>query len=419
MNRTIRCILISVGDEILYGQIHNTNVHYLSGVLTDLGIRVTSQLTLPDQADVMLEEFKKAEQHHDLTIITGGLGPTADDLTKPILAEMYNSEMHLNREALEAITELFKQRGRELTELNKQQALLPDACEYMPNRLGTAPGMWFQREGKVVVSLPGVPYEMQTLMEEQVIPRIKSMFSLPVIYHRMIRTAGIPESKLAAMIKEWEDQLPNHIRLAYLPRLGQVRLRLTAFGEDQSMLEADVQKEVLKVLPIIDKYVYGFDGEELEAVVGKKLIEKGWKLSSAESCTGGFVAHKITSVPGSSRYFMGTVVPYHNEYKQNIIHVNAETLKKHGAVSEECVREMVEGVCRIFGTEVGIATSGIAGPDGGTPEKPVGTVWLAIKTPSGIKSRLLNLTKDRTLNIELTATASLYMLWREIQFDMA
>lgn len=412
--KEITCCLISVGDEILYGQINNTNVQYISTLLSSMGIRIHRHITLPDEREAMLDTFRYSEEHFDLTLITGGLGPTADDLTKPLLAEMYGSEMHIHEEALAHIKVLFELRNRNLSELNRQQALLPDACEYLPNRLGTAPGMWFERNKKIVVSLPGVPYEMQTLMEEQVAPRLGSRLALPVIYHKMIRTAGVPESKLAAMIQEWENQLPTHIRLAYLPRLGQVRLRLTAFGSTREQLEKDVDKEIQKVLPIIEKYAFGFDEEELELVIGKILKERGLKIASAESCTGGYIAHKITSVPGSSAYYRGSVIPYHNDHKEHILGVKPETLQKHGAVSEACVMEMVEGVAKLYGTEVAMASSGIAGPDGGTEDKPVGTIWIAAKTPDGVYTRLLHLSKDRQLNIELSTTAALYWLWRHL-----
>jgi nicotinamide-nucleotide amidase len=412
--KEISCCLLSVGDEILYGQIHNTNVQFISHLLSAMGIRIHRHITLPDEREAMLYEFKNAEKHYDVTIITGGLGPTADDLTKPLLAEMYNSDMHINEEALQHIQALFEARNRELSELNRQQALLPDACEYLPNRLGTAPGMWFERNGSIVVSLPGVPYEMQTLMEEQVSPRLRNKLSLPVIYHKMIRTAGVPESKLAAMIQEWEKQLPSFMSLAYLPRLGQVRLRLTAFGKSQAELQEKVDREIEKVLPIIEKYTYGFNEDELEIVIGKILMDKQLKLATAESCTGGYVAHKITTVAGSSRYYQGTVIPYHNAYKEQILGVSSATLNRDGAVSEACVIEMAEGVAALYGTQVAIATSGIAGPDGGTETKPVGTIWIAVKTPKGVFTRLLHLTKDRQLNIELTATAALYWLWRHL-----
>jgi nicotinamide-nucleotide amidase len=413
--KEISCCLISVGDEILYGQIHNTNVQYISQLLSGMGIRVHRHITLPDEREAMLQSFRESEKLYTLTIITGGLGPTADDLTKPLLAEMYGSEMHMHEEALAHIKALFEQRNRNLSELNRQQALLPDACTYLPNRLGTAPGMWFERNGKIMVSLPGVPYEMQTLMEEQVTPRLRAKLALPVIFHSMLRTAGVPESKLAAMIQEWENQLPQHIKLAYLPRLGQVRLRLTAFGEHKEALKQEVEKEFQKVLPIIEKYAFGYDDNELEAVIGNLLKKRNLQLATAESCTGGFIAHKITSIAGSSAYYRGTIIPYHNAHKVQLLGVKEETLKQHGAVSEACVIEMAEGAAKTFGTEVAIASSGIAGPDGGTSDKPVGTIWIAAKTPDGIYTRLLQLTKDRMLNIELTTTAALYWLWRHLK----
>lgn len=410
----ILCEIISVGDEILYGQILNTNAQYLSQVMNDLGVRVTRHTTVQDEAQAMLNAFGEAESKNDIVLITGGLGPTPDDLTKPLLAKMYNSPISLHQQALDEVTNLFLSRGRELSELNRQQAFLPEKCTFLSNPVGTAPGMWFERKGKVLVSMPGVPHEVKVLMEEQVIPKIKLRFTMPVIFHKMIRTAGIPESKLAELIREWESELPMHIRLAYLPKLAQVRLRLTAFGDDLDSLKREVEEQIDKVMPNITKYAYGFDNDELELIIGKLLLEKGFTIATAESCTGGYIAHQITSVPGSSAYYLGSIIPYHNQFKQNLLGVNEETLIKFGAVSEECVKEMAENVRNKFGSDVGLATSGIAGPTGGSVDKPVGTVWVAVSTPSGTTSRLLRLTKERGLNIQLTGTASLYMIWRTL-----
>lgn len=410
----ILCEIISVGDEILYGQILNTNAQYLSQVMNDLGVRVTRHTTVQDEAQAMLNAFEEAESKNHIVLITGGLGPTPDDLTKPLLAKMYNSPISLHQQALDEVTNLFLSRGRELSELNRQQAFLPEKCTFLSNRVGTAPGMWFERNTKVLVSMPGVPHEVKVLMEEQVIPKIRLRFTMPVIYHKMIRTAGIPESKLAEVIREWESELPMHIRLAYLPKLAQVRLRLTAFGDDLDSLKREVEEQIDKVMPTITKYAYGFDDDELELVIGKLLLEKGYTIATAESCTGGYIAHQITSVPGSSAYYLGSIIPYHNQFKQNLLGVNEETLIKFGAVSEECVKEMAENVRKKFGSDVGLATSGIAGPTGGSVDKPIGTVWVAVSTPSGTTSRLLRLTKERGLNIQLTGTASLYMIWRTL-----
>ena len=410
----ILCEIISVGDEILYGQILNTNAQYLSQVMNDLGVRVTRHTTVQDEAQAMLNAFEEAEAKNDIVLITGGLGPTPDDLTKPLLAKMYNSPISLHQQALDEVTNLFLSRGRELSELNRQQAFLPEKCTFLSNRVGTAPGMWFERNGKVLVSMPGVPHEVKVLMEEQVLPKIRLRFTMPVIYHKMIRTAGIPESKLAEVIREWESELPIHIRLAYLPKLAQVRLRLTAFGDDLDSLKREVEEQIDKVMPDISKYAYGFDSDELEVVIGNLLLEKGYTIATAESCTGGYIAHQITSIAGSSAYYLGTIIPYHNQFKQNLLGVNAETLRKFGAVSEECVKEMAENVRNKFGADIGLATSGIAGPTGGSADKPVGTVWVAVATPSDVSSRLLRLTKESGLNIQLTGTASLYITWRTL-----
>jgi nicotinamide-nucleotide amidase len=297
-----------------------------------------------------------------------------------------------------------------MTRLNILQGHLPICCTYVPNEVGTAPGMWFEQKGVYWMSMPGVPHEMKKLMKDFVLPKLSEVFALPVIYHKLIKTVGIGESWLADLIKDWENALPPHIRLAYLPSLGHVKLRLTAFGENKKLLEQEVEQQIQAVLPSISSYVYGYNEETLEAVVGKLLKQAGQTVAVAESCSGGFISHTLTTVPGSSAYFKGAVVPYQNEGKKSILGVKPETLLQYGAVSEQTVREMATGVRSLFGAHIGLASSGIAGPDGGTAEKPVGTVWIACAGEGFVETKKLQLTQDRMINIQLTGVAVLNLL---------
>ena len=405
-----RAELLTIGDEILFGQINDTNSQWMSQELDKVGIRVVRKTTVGDIRQDMMDAFAEAEKRADIVLITGGLGPTNDDLTKPLLAEYFNCEIALDEEALEEVTEFFKSKGRELTPVNRKQAELPVCCERVSNRLGTAPGMWFERNGKVFVSMPGVPHEMQNMMKEIVIPKLQQHFKTDVIFHKVVKTIGIGESWLAEEIKVWDDALPEHIKLAYLPSLGQVKLRLTAVGPDMDTLKAEVEEQITELKKYAWKYIYGYDKDEIQSVVGDMLKERNLTVAFAESCTGGYISHLITSIPGSSAYYQGSVVPYHNELKANVLGVKEETLIDHGAVSEETVIEMANNVREKFNSDLGIATSGVAGPDGGTPEKPVGTVWIAIADGERTKARKLQLWKDRDVNIKATAIAALNLI---------
>lgn len=407
--------IMTIGDEILYGQILDTNTQWMSAELDKIGIRTVRKTTVGDEEGEILKAFAEAEARASIVLITGGLGPTSDDLTKPLLARYFDSSISINPQALKDVTELFSRMGRELTELNRQQAALPDKCQMISNKLGTAPGMWFERNGKIFISMPGVPYEMKAMMENFVIHKLQKFFSTPIIYHKMIKTVGIGESWLADMIKDWENQLPAHIRLAYLPNLGQVRLRLTATGSNLAALQDEVAQEVQKFMPLAGKYVYGFDEETLESAVGKILKDQKKTISVAESCTGGALASLLTGTPGSSAYFQGAVVPYHNELKINVLGVSRETLAQHGAVSEETVIEMANNVRKMFGTDIGAASSGIAGPGGGTPEKPVGTVWIAFADGKQTIAKKLALAKNREINIKLTCIALLDLIRQNLK----
>lgn len=406
--------ILTIGDEILYGQITDTNSQWISSELDQLGIRVVRKTTVGDTEEAILNAFAEAEARADMVLITGGLGPTNDDLTMPMLARHFNSEIVMNDDVLAHVKDFFERRGRTFTELNRRQALVPAVAEVLHNEMGTAPGTWYEREGKVFVSMPGVPHEMKHLMKTLVLPKLANFFQTPVIYHKLIKTVGIGESFLADKIKDWEDNLPDHISLAYLPSVGQVKLRLTAVGENREELKKDVQDLIDALIPLAGKYIYGYDSTTLEEAVGQLLKAQNKTIALAESCSGGYVQHKITTIAGSSEYFQGGVVPYHNQHKINILGVKPETLKEHGAVSEPCVQEMAEGVRKLFKADIGASSSGIAGPGGGTDEKPVGTVWIAFADGKETITKKLQLTQNRLLNIELTQIAVLNLVRKSL-----
>lgn len=414
MTNSVRAEVITIGDEILFGQITDTNTAWIGTELTNIGIRVVRKTSIGDQADAILQSLHEAHQRADVIIITGGLGPTKDDITKKTLCTYFGVGMVRNETALALVTGFFEKRGREMTDLNRAQADLPANAVYMQNDWGTAPGMWFEHDQRVYVSLPGVPFEMKHLMSNRILPKLTEHFETPIIKHKMIRTVGIGESFLAERIEAWEDALPDHIKLAYLPSFGGVKLRLTATGDDNARLDQELAEQVANVLPLIQKNVYGFDNDELETVVGKLLTDKKLTLAAAESCTGGYLSAQITKVPGSSAYFWGSVVSYNNSVKVAQLGVRPETLEQYGAVSEEIIRQMAEGVRKALGTHIGIATSGIAGPGGGTHDKPVGTVWIACATDQRTVTRLLKLGQYRDQNIQLTTTYLLNMLREEV-----
>lgn len=402
--------LLTIGDEILYGQIIDTNSQWMSVELTNIGVKVIRKTSVADQEEEILTAFEEAEKRADIVLITGGLGPTSDDITKPCLAKHFNCELLIHEEALAEVTDFFKSRGRELTEMNRQQAALPTACMKITNPVGTAPGMWFEKGEKVFMAMPGVPHEMKRMITEQVIPRIKQKYSLPVIYHKIIRTIGQGESFLAEKIAAWEKALPSHIKLAYLPSLGEVKLRLTCFGSALSALEKEAEELTEKLRLLIGQFIYAYGEEPIEVAIGKLLRENNLTLSIAESCTGGKVSQMITSVPGSSDYFQGSIIPYSYDIKMSQLGVKEETLHQFGAVSEQTITEMANLVREKFSTSIGIATSGIAGPGGATPDKPVGTVWIAYADAERVITKKLQLSKERHLNIQLSSMAVLNLL---------
>lgn len=412
--RIITAELLTIGDELLYGQIVDTNAQWMGAALSEAGIRVVRKTTVGDIESEIMSAFTEAESRVDIVLITGGLGPTNDDLTKPCLARYFGCGLAIHEEALAEVTAFFKSRGRELTEINRQQAALPACCQKITNAVGTAPGMWFERNGKVFMSMPGVPHEMKKMMTELVIPKLKKTFDTPVINHKVIRTIGIGESFLAEKIKDWEDSLPPHVKLAYLPSLGEVKLRLTSHGNSSEELKAEAEELTAKLQTRVGQFIYGYGDDPIEVVIGRTLTEKGLTLSVAESCTGGYLSHMITSVPGSSAYFLGSIVPYAYDIKMRELGVRPETLEKFGAVSEETITEMANLVRSRFNTSIGVATSGIAGPGGATPEKPVGTVWIAFSDKSKVVARKLQLSTDRALNIRMASVAVLNLIRQHI-----
>lgn len=408
--KTITAELLTIGDEILYGQIVDTNTQWMSVELSNVGIKVIRKTAIGDLESEILTAFAEAEKRADVVLITGGLGPTSDDITKPCLAKFFECGLVMNEEALNEVTEFFKSRGRELTEINRQQAALPSCCHKITNKMGTAPGMWFARNSKVFVSMPGVPHEMKRMMTDIILPKLQETFRTPTIQHTIIRTVGIGESFLADKIASWENSLPEHIRLAYLPSLGEVKLRLTGVGNDKEKLKAESMALVEKLKPIAGEYIFGVGEDPLETVIGNVLRDKKLSLAVAESCTGGYLSHLITSVPGSSDYLRGSIVAYANQVKIDTLGVSPETLKVKGAVSEETVIEMAKSVREKFKSDIGVATSGVAGPGGGTEEKPVGTIWIAYSDQHQTVTRKLQLSKDRMVNIRMSSVAVLNLI---------
>ncbi len=412
----MKATIITIGDEILIGQIVDTNSVSIAKRLNNIGITIAEKLSIGDSKEVIVSTLRRAMQCTDVIIITGGLGPTKDDITKHTLAEMFNSKLVYNDTEGEHVRELLARRGIEFTELNRGQAMLPECCTVLHNAHGTAPGMWFDTpKGGVVVSLPGVPFEMEHLMEDEVIPRLQSRFELRSIVHRTLITRGIPESILAQRISSWEDALPDYLHLAYLPAPNVVRLRLSAYDVDKEQASREIESRFNDLREIIGDNIVGYEGSSVEAQLHDILTKRGKTLAVAESCTGGMIASKFTAMTGASAYFRGGVVAYANEVKRDILGVRMEDIECFGAVSEVVALEMAEGVRRITGADYAIATTGIAGPTGGSKHKPVGTVWIAIATPEGSRAVMRNSGTDRGQIISRASAYAIEMLYEEIK----
>ncbi|MEZ4755613.1 MAG: CinA family nicotinamide mononucleotide deamidase-related protein [Flavobacteriales bacterium] len=410
MTKDITADIISIGDELLIGQTINTNAGWMGEQLALVGIRARQVLTISDDRTAILEALDASKAH--VVLLTGGLGPTKDDITKHTLCSYFDTKLVRHPHIEAAIAAFFRSVGREPLEVNLAQADLPEACKVVPNDRGTASGMWFERDGRVFVSMPGVPYEMKAMMEKHVLPELRETFQPPTIVHRTILTTGLGESHLAQRIAAWEDSLAaDDIKLAYLPSPGLVKLRLSTYANnDPTAATERVATKAGQLYRLIPELIFGEGEERLEQVVGRLLKERGQSLSLAESCTGGYVSHLITGVPGSSAYYTGGVVSYANAVKMEELGIPSDMLELNGAVSQPVVERMAVGVREALRTDWSVALSGVAGPDGGTPEKPVGTVWMAVAGPEGVRSHCGFYPGSRDLVIRRSALAALNML---------
>ncbi len=402
--------IITVGDEILIGQIVDTNSAWLAARLEEEGITVTRILTVGDSAPEIEEAVEGGLSRAGLTVVTGGLGPTRDDITKSTLARLFGCGMRLHEETLRRNERMFAARGIPMNELNRSQAMLPQCCTPLPNPNGTAPGMWFERDGRTLVSLPGVPFEMKEMVNGTLVPMLRSRFGTGRIVHRTAITFGLAESSLAELISPWENALPPWLHLAYLPSPSRIRLRLSAYDVDEAEADEEISRRFAELEKLIPQYAAGYGTDTLASVTSELLKEKGAKLAVAESCTGGALSAAFTAIPGASGCFLGGVVAYSDEVKVKTLGVRPETLERHGAVSEPTALEMAEGVRRLCGSDYALATTGIAGPTGGTPEKPVGTVWIAVAGPQGAFARRSVYGRLRAQNIERFTAAAVNML---------
>jgi len=407
--------IITIGDEILIGQTVDTNSAWIGEKLSSIGFNVNGITSVHDQREDILEALKNAESKSDVIIITGGLGPTSDDITKQTLCDFFNTQLIVNREVLTMIETMMDRRGIQMNDNNRRQSEVPENCIVLKNIRGTAPGMLFEKGGKVFISMPGIPYEMQYIMTEHVIPYLKKRFRLQAIIHRNIMTYGLPEARLAEKLTAFEEALPGEIRIAYLPNHGIIKLRLTACGDDREILEEQVNNQVIKLYEAIPEFIYGENEEPLEMAIGKLLREKKQTLCTAESCTGGKIATMLTGIPGSSDYYKGSIIAYNNLAKKEILKVPDSLLQRYGAVSEQVVKSMAEGARKLLKTGFSIATSGIAGPDGGTSDKPVGTIWIAASSEKATIAEKHIFGYERQTNITRFSNAALSLLWHHIK----
>lgn len=402
--------IITIGDELLIGQVIDTNSAWMAQELNKWGIRVMRRVAVGDVWEEIWNALDEEQKHADIILITGGLGPTADDITKPLLCNYFGGTMVINEAARQNVLDIFTNLNRPIIERNLKQGEVPDVCTVIQNKRGTAPGMWFDKNGKVFVSMPGVPHEMKGMMEDDVIPMLLKQFKFPAIIHKTLLTAGVGESFLAELIKDFEEALPAHIKLAYLPNYGMVRLRLTSTGFDKAKTEHEVQQFFETLQSQVKEYMVTNEDEPIEKVVGRLLLTKGKTICTAESCSGGYIAHLLTSIPGSSKFYDGSVVSYSYKAKEDLLQVEKETLELKGAVSEEVVLQMAAGALKNIKADYVIAVSGIMGPGGDMPGKPVGTVWVAFGSKEKIETQKLSFRFDRMRNIQLTAVNALNLL---------
>jgi nicotinamide-nucleotide amidase len=410
----IEAAIITIGDELLIGQVVDTNSAWIAQRLTEAGINVRLRLAVGDTKEAITEALDEVWLKATLIIVTGGLGPTSDDITKPLLCSYFGGKLVVSDKVTEHLKGLFAARNRTLTPRNLKQAEVPDNCRVLFNRMGTAPGMWFDKNDRVVIALPGVPFEMKSIMTEEALPLIKERFAGENIVHKTLMTAGEGESNIADKLTGFEAGLPPHISIAYLPDGSFVRLRLTARGNDTAALEAEVAALQQNMAGILGKIVLSTNAAPVEQLLGEALRAAGATMGTAESCTGGYIGHCITQVPGASAYFMGSVVSYDNSIKSAVLGVAGDTLAQHGAVSSETVREMAEGAIRLLGVNYTLAVSGVLGPDGGTDRSPVGTVWMAVSDGSNTVTKMFSFFYDRERNKEMAAKNGMLFLLKYI-----
>jgi len=407
--------IITIGDEILIGQIVDTNSAWMAVELNKAGFAIAQITSVHDDAQHIINALDAAFTRADIVLFTGGIGPTKDDITKQTLCKYFDTKLVFNQSVLDNIEHLLANRQRALNELTSSQAMVPENCTVIQNPVGTAPITWFEKNGKVIVSMPGVPNEMKNAMVSEIIPRLQKRFETPVILHKTIIVKGYPESALALKIADWENSLPEHLHLAYLPTYGIIRLRISGSSENELALDFEINQYANQLSEILGDAIVAFEDISLEVLIGKILRNKKLTIATAESCTGGNIARKITEVAGSSEYYNGSVVAYSNEIKQQLLRVPEEILTHHGAVSAQTVEAMAIGARRLLHCDVAIATSGIAGPDGGTPEKPVGTVWIAVSTAHETTSKMYQFGTNRIQNIERTTQSAFLLLLEKIQ----
>lgn len=409
--------IITIGDEILIGQIVDTNSAWMAQKLNNEGIDIRQITSISDKPGHITDALEESGSRVPIVLVTGGLGPTRDDLTKPTLCKYFGTDLIENKDVLKHVEKLLTPRGIVINQLNHDQALVPRSAIVLHNELGTAPGLWLEKEDTVYIFMPGVPFEMKYLIEHEVIPRIRKQFQTSPILHRTVLTQGIAESMLAEKIADWESALPEFIKLAYLPNPQCIRLRLSARGEDLDFMQKEIDRQIQRLSAIIPKNIFGFDDDTLAGNIGQLLTRQGKTLGTAESCTGGNIAKLITENPGSSKYFRGSIVAYDNEVKSNLLGVAPYLIARHGAVSKEVAEAMVTGACKVLGTDFAVATTGIAGPDGGTAEKPVGLVWIAVTDGKNVISKSYNFGNDRDRNITRSSQTALNML-RKLILDL-
>ena len=405
--------IITIGDELLSGKTINTNAAFIAGNLLGSGITTRQITVVGDSKSAIIQALTRALKNHDIVILTGGLGPTNDDVTKLSLAEFFESDLVSDPQVLKDVEEFFLKRNLGLTEKNRNQALVPAKAKIIRNRYGTAPGMWFDANEKIVIALPGVPFEMKNILEFEIIPRLKNRFSGTCVVQKTVNTLGIGESFLFDKLADWETNLHPQIRLAYLPAAGIVKLRLTAKGQNEEFLNSIVEAEIQKLEPLISKYIWGFDNDTLEGICAALLLQKKQTLTTAESCTGGYLAHKITALPGSSQYYKGSIIAYSNALKTKLLNIPESEITGYGSVSKQVVELMAINGCKAMQSDYCVAISGIAGPGGASIEKPLGTVWIAVAHNENVISAKFQFGDQRHTNIVRSAVAALGML-REV-----